>query len=63
VSRLSEEDARELARLIREARTNRAARHERERLAAGQGPCQCEPCQWVRAAYQGIPITPGSTTT
>lgn len=46
--RLSEDDARWLARMNRVIHARTAVVHERERLAAGQEPCQCEVCQWVR---------------
>jgi hypothetical protein len=45
---LTDDDYRELARIIRRGRARTAARHERERLAAGAGPCQCEVCEWAR---------------
>jgi hypothetical protein len=48
--RLTDDNFRELARLTRRAHARTAARHERERLAAGAGPCQCEGCKWVRAS-------------
>jgi hypothetical protein len=48
--RLTEDDYRELARIIRQTHARTAARHERERLAAGAGPCQCEVCEWARRA-------------
>jgi hypothetical protein len=46
--RLTDDDHRELARITRRGHARTAARHERERLAAGTGPCQCEICQWAR---------------
>lgn len=46
--RLTDDDYRELARIMRRGRARTAARHERERLDAGAGPCQCPACEWVR---------------
>jgi hypothetical protein len=42
-----------LARLTCRAHFRAAAEHERERLAAGAVPCQCEVCEWVRGS--GLP--------
>ena len=46
--RLTEDDYRELARIIRQTHARTAARHERERLAAGAVPCQCPACEYTR---------------
>jgi hypothetical protein len=46
--RLTDDDYRELARIMRRGRARTAARHERERLDAGAAPCPCEVCEWVR---------------
>jgi hypothetical protein len=40
LDRLTDDDHRELARILRRGRARMAARHERERLIAGAGPCQ-----------------------
>lgn len=54
--RLSEADLRELAGIVRRTHARTAARHERERLAAGQDPCQCPACDYTRR----LPGRPGS---
>ncbi len=46
--RLTDDDYRELARIIRQTHARTAARHERERLAAGTAPCQCPACEYTR---------------
>jgi hypothetical protein len=51
--RLSEDDFRELARIIRRTHARTAARHEQERLAAGQDPCQCPACEYSRRTATG----------
>jgi hypothetical protein len=48
-ARLTEDDLRELARLTRQTHARTAARHERERLTAGQEPCQCPACEYTRS--------------
>lgn len=45
IRELTDDDYRELARIIRRVHARTAVRHERERLAAGAGPCQCEVCE------------------
>ena len=55
--RLSDDDLRELARIIRRVHVRTAARHERERLDAGAGPCQCEVCGWVRRSGAQVGAT------
>jgi hypothetical protein len=46
--RLTDDDYRELARIIRQTHARTAARHEREQLDAGAGPCQCPACEYTR---------------
>jgi hypothetical protein len=48
VDRLTDDDHRWLAMMTRRVHYRCAARHERERLAAGAEPCQCDICAWVR---------------
>lgn len=53
VSEPTDDDYRELARIIRRIHARTAAQHERERLAAGAEPCQCEVCEWMRRSERG----------
>jgi hypothetical protein len=60
--RLTEDDYRELARIMRRGRARTAARHERERLAAGQaGPCPCPACEYTRRSRPLPGQPPGSS--
>jgi len=48
---LAEDDYRELAAIIRRTHARTAARHQREREAAGlAAPCQCPACEYTRRA-------------
>ena len=57
IRELTDDDYRELARIIRRVHARTAARHERERLDAGAGPCQCEVCEWARRSGAQVGAT------